>query len=227
VSPRPEITLQNAAPRFTIDQSLRDVNLLGGALNELSTWSTWTVVLKAAFGLPLTRAERRTFKLLAGDRKPPKQRVKELFVLAGRQSGKSRMSAAISAYIATFIDHRSKLAPGELGYILTLSPSLDQSQIIYRYTLAFLETSAILRQKVHDANATEIKCANNIVISTHSASFRTVRGRTLLAVVFDESAFFRDESSARYMGWVQQTIGRGREVFGVIVAKSIQRRFRN
>ena len=26
---------------------------------------------------------------------------------------------------------------------------------------------------------------------------------------------------ARYMGWVQQTIGKGREVFGVIVAKSI------
>jgi hypothetical protein len=26
---------------------------------------------------------------------------------------------------------------------------------------------------------------------------------------------------ARYMGWVQQTIGKGREVFGVVVAKSI------
>jgi RecB family endonuclease NucS len=26
---------------------------------------------------------------------------------------------------------------------------------------------------------------------------------------------------ARYMGWVQQTIGKGHEVFGVIVAKSI------
>lgn len=31
---------------------------------------------------------------------------------------------------------------------------------------------------------------------------------------------------ARYMGWVQQTIGRGREVFGVIVAKSISENLR-
>jgi hypothetical protein len=31
---------------------------------------------------------------------------------------------------------------------------------------------------------------------------------------------------ARYMGWVQQTIGKGREVFGVIVAKSISENLR-
>jgi hypothetical protein len=34
------------------------------------------------------------------------------------------------------------------------------------------------------------------VIAVHSNSFRTVRGRTLIAAIFDEVAFWRDETSA-------------------------------
>jgi hypothetical protein len=36
----------------------------------------------------------------------------------------------------------------------------------------------------------------SIVIAVHSNSFRTVRGRTLVAAIFDEVSFWRDESSA-------------------------------
>jgi hypothetical protein len=179
-----------------IDAALTDKNLLGAALGKPDTWQTWQVVLKAAFALPLSEANCQTFKAVAGDRKPPPSPVKELWAVAGRQSGKSRIAALISAYLAAFVDHRKQLAPGEVGYILTLSPSLDQSQIIYRYTLAFLESSPILRQKIIDATAAEIRLENNITISTHPASYRTVRGRTLLAVVADESAFWRSDESA-------------------------------
>jgi hypothetical protein len=35
-----------------------------------------------------------------------------------------------------------------------------------------------------------------LVIAIHANSFRTVRGRTLLACIFDEIAFWRDETSA-------------------------------
>ena len=41
----------------------------------------------------------------------------------------------------------------------------------------------------------EIRLVGNVVIGIHPAFFRSVRGRTLLAVVFDESAFWRDETS--------------------------------
>jgi hypothetical protein len=37
---------------------------------------------------------------------------------------------------------------------------------------------------------------NNTVIGVHVNSYRTIRGRTLLSVVFDEVSFWRDESSA-------------------------------
>jgi hypothetical protein len=181
---------------ISIDAALVDKNLLGAALGKPDSWQTWQVVLKSAFALPLSESDRRTFKAVAGDRKPPAAPVKELWCVAGRQSGKSRIAALISSYIAAFQDHRKQLAPGEVGYILTLSPSLDQSQIIYRYTLAFLESSPILRQKIVDATAAESRLENNVVISTHPASYRTVRGRTLLAVVCDESAYWRSDESA-------------------------------
>ena len=44
--------------------------------------------------------------------------------------------------------------------------------------------------------AHEIRLTNGVVIAVHSNSFRLIRGRTLLAVVADELAYWRDETSA-------------------------------
>ena len=41
---------------FTIEKALRDPLLLGAALGDVETWMTWLAVLKAAFGLTLTRS---------------------------------------------------------------------------------------------------------------------------------------------------------------------------
>jgi hypothetical protein len=177
-----------------IDAALTDKNLLGAALGSPSTWQTWLTCLRAAFGIELTRQERRAFAAIAGSRKSPEQKVRELWIIAGRRSGKSRMAAAIAVYIACFLPH--KLARGEVGYVLVLSPTLAQSKTIFSYAEAFLQSSPILRQKIIDITAGEIRLEGNVVIAVHPNSFRTVRGRTLLAVILDESAYFRDETSA-------------------------------
>jgi hypothetical protein len=179
---------------LSIDESLSDKNLLGAALGDLDSWATWLTCLRAAFGTKLTASELQTFSAIAGDRAPPAEKVRELWIIAGRRSGKSRIAAAMAVYIATFIKH--KLARGEVGYVLVLSPTLAQSKTIFHYAEAFLTSSAILRQKIVDITANEIRLEGGIVISTHANSFRSVRGRTLLAVILDESAFFRDETSA-------------------------------
>jgi hypothetical protein len=45
---------------ISIDQALQNPQLLGAALGSTKTWATWLATLKAAFGIKLNRAERRT-----------------------------------------------------------------------------------------------------------------------------------------------------------------------
>jgi len=89
-----------------------------------------------------------------------------------------------------------KLAPGETGHVIVLAASKSQARAVHDYVAGFFESSPILRQMLDDINSEEIKLKGNISISVHTNSFRTVRGRTLLAAIFDETAFWRDETSA-------------------------------
>lgn len=180
-----------------IDEALTDVRLLGAALGELSTWRTWRVILKAAFGCRVSPSEAKLFAEVAGGRNVPARRVAELWAIAGRRGGKSRMAAAVATYLATFADHRGKLAPGETGYILVLSPTRSQARAVRDYCEGFIRSSPILAQMLDgEPTAEEIRLKGNIVIAVHANSYRTVRGKTLLACIFDESAFWRDETSA-------------------------------
>jgi hypothetical protein len=187
--------MKRRTPSLTIDRALADRKLLGAALgDDRASWSTWLVVLKAAFGLALDAAELRVFAAVAGSRKPPAKRVRELWCIVGRRGGKSRMAAALAVYVSCFVQHR--LAPGEGGRVLVLSASVEQSKTVFAYALAFLESSPALRQEIVDATRNEIRLKNGIVIAIHTNSFRTVRGRTLCAAIFDEISFWRDDSSA-------------------------------
>lgn len=183
-------------PGVTIDRALTDPDLLGAALGPAATWQTWLIVLRAAFGQELTESELIEFAQVAGSRKPPAQRVRELWAVAGRRSGKSRIAAAVLVFIACFIDHSTKLAPGEKGFVLCLSATKDQAALIQGYCLGFLEASPVLAGQIAGTTDEEITLHNGVVIGVHTNSFRTVRGRTILAAVFDEAAFWRDESSA-------------------------------
>ena len=110
---------------LAIDKVLTDPRLLGAGLGDPATWSTWMMVLKAAFGLPLSDEERATFMAVAGGRVLPLNRVRELYCIAGRRSGKSRMAAALACYFALFVKH--KLAGGERGMVLVLAATIEQA----------------------------------------------------------------------------------------------------
>lgn len=178
----------------TIDQALADQRLLGGALGDLGSWGTWLVVLKAAFGLSLDAAERTTFAKIAGGRPLPGRRVRELWAVVARRSGKSRMAAALAVFLSLFQWH--KLAKGETGHVLVLAATAGQAQIVFQYCAGFIEGSEALRREVRAITAHEIRLANGVIIGVHVNSYRTIRGKTLLACIFDETAFWRDESSA-------------------------------
>jgi terminase large subunit-like protein len=179
---------------LAIDKVLTDSRLLGSMLAPIETWATWTIALKAAFALPLTDDELQTFKIIAGNRGLPSKRVRELWVIAGRRGGKSRIAAALACYFALFVKH--KLAPGERGMVLVLAATVEQARVVFGYVGAFLQGAAALEREIDAITADEIKLKNGIVIGVHPNSFRSIRGRTLCACIFDEVSFWRDDSTA-------------------------------
>jgi hypothetical protein len=177
-----------------IDKALGDRRLLGAGLGNTSTWRTWLVVLKAAFGLPLDAAEREVFHTVAGDREPPSKRVRELWCVIGRGGGKSRMAAALGDFLALFQKHR--LSAGERGHVLVLAGSVDQARTVFGYSRGFLSESEVLEREVVATTQSEVRLRNGAVLAVHPNSFRSIRGKTILACVFDEVAIWRDEASA-------------------------------
>ncbi len=179
---------------LAIDRVVTDPRLLGAELAPVETWATWTIMLKAAFGQPLTDDERKVFTAIAGDRGLPKQRVRELWCVVGRRGGKSRIAAMLAVYFACCVQHR--LAGGEHGMVLVLAATTEQARVVFNYAMAFLQRSPVLGREVASTTRHEIRLKNGITIAIHSNSFRSVRGRTLCAVIFDEVAYWRDELSA-------------------------------
>ncbi len=178
----------------SIDRAFGDRRLFASALGDLSSWSVWRCILKAAFALPLTAEEQQLFTSVAGQRAPPKQRVKELWAIAGRRSGKSRMAALIAIYLALFIKY--KLSPGEKPKLLVIAGSLDQAAMVFNYVRGYLEASPALAKEVAGIKRHEIELKNGVIVGVHSNSYKTVRGRTLVGVVLDEVSFWRDEDSS-------------------------------
>jgi hypothetical protein len=180
---------------ITIESAMTDRKLLGAALGNLEDWTTWLISVKAAFALGfITDREREIFAQIAGGRAPPEHRVRELWAIVGRRGGKSRMAALISVFIAIFV--KPKVAPGETPTVLVLAATTDQARVVFGYCKAFLEATPLLRKQIESATANEIRLRNHVVISVHPNSFRTTRGRTLVAAIFDECSFWRDDTSA-------------------------------
>ena len=177
-----------------IDQVLVDQHLLGAALgDDPQSWRTWLAVLRAAFALPMSVEDRALFGEVAGDREPPSQRVRELWSVVGRGAGKSRIAAALAVFFACFC--RIVLLLAKLAWCWCWRLRA-QAQVVFRYALGFLEVSPVLRREIASATMSEIRLRNGAVIAVHANSYRTVRGKTLLACVFDEVAYWRDEMSA-------------------------------
>jgi hypothetical protein len=184
-------------PQVDIVQAMIERDLLGAGFGDPKTWQQWHIVLKATFGLKLSQEEAKAFAAIAGGREPPTQKAKELWAVLGRRSGKSRVAAALAVFFAVLVDHAGKLAPGEIGYVFVLAASKDQARTIKNYAEGFLRASPVLMDTIEEVTAEEIRLRGGIVIGVHSANYRTVRGRSLLACVFDETAFWRSEESAQ------------------------------
>lgn len=181
---------------MTILDAMRDPALFGPWFDPAS-WRAWSAFLAALFALPMSDADVDVFRQCTGRTTPPKSPAREAWVVVGRRGGKSRIAAAIAVYLACFADHRANLAPGEVGTVALIAADRRQARTLMRYIAGFFDAVPMLGQMVTGRTKESITLANRIVIEVHTASFRSVRGYTLVAVIADEIAFWMsDEAGA-------------------------------
>lgn len=96
------------AKQVTIIDAIRNRKLFGSLprFKNLSTWTSWLVVLKAIFGLPMTVDDLMIFSRHTERIFPPIGGSKETYLIIGRRGGKSFISALVTCFIACFIDFK-------------------------------------------------------------------------------------------------------------------------
>jgi len=161
------------------------------------TWHAWEVYLRALFGLRIEGAEDLAlFRDCTGLEGQPQERTRESYVVAGRRSGKSWISAMIAVFLACFKDWTPYLSAGERGWVFIIAVDKAQAGIIKAYVSGIFQRVKCLKSMVAKETQETIELRNGISIGVKTASFRSVRGYTILAAILEELAFYRSEDSA-------------------------------
>jgi hypothetical protein len=158
------------------------------------SWNGWRAVLRAAFHEKMTRGEKAFFRSVA-NREPPAERVREFWVVAGRRSGKDSIASVIAAHIAASFEPAGRLRPGERALVACLAVDRSQAAVVLDYTRSYFERLPALAALVKRATSDGFELMNNVDIAIATNDFRAIRGRTVLACIFDEVAFWSGEHS--------------------------------
>ncbi len=179
---------------ISIIRALNDKNLFGPYFVG-DSWDRWRVFLAALFALPMTVEQAEIYRQHTGRTQLPTAPAREAALVIGRRGGKSRILALLAVYLACFRDHTKYLAPGETATVAVLATDRKQARLIFRYAEAMLREIALLTPLLEGTRDDTLVLTNRAAIMVQTASFRVTRGYTFVAVLADETAFWRDESS--------------------------------
>jgi hypothetical protein len=176
--------------------AMQDPELFGPHFAPAETWRAWRTCLSAAFGLReyLDETDLVVFQEATGLESLPGEPVRELWAVAGRRGGKSRVASLVAVYVATLRDYRDVLTPGETGVVMILAADRRQARVCLGYVKALLDVP-MLRAMVLSETGDSVTLSNGIRIEVHTASHRSTRGYTCVAAICDEMAFWRSEDS--------------------------------
>jgi len=185
-------------PSISILDAIDEAAIWGGWFKYPRTWAPWRAFLSTLFGLPLGAADLALYRQCTGRGDVPSASgFTEAWLVCGRRAGKSFVLSVIACFIAVFRDWRPYLSPGEVGTIKVIATDRKQARVIHRYCRALLTKVPAFASLINRETDDEIVLNNGITIEIQTASFRSVRGFTCIAVLADEIAFWRsDESSA-------------------------------
>ena len=169
---------------------------LFGTVFEGPSWRAWRLCAAVIFGLTrgLTPDERSLIGTCLGARTLPTRQVREAWLVCGRRAGKSFFVALVAVYLPCFRTYR--LARGERGVFMVMAADRRQARVVMRYVKGFLHSSPMLASLVARETQTEIELTNGVTLEIHTASFRSVRGYTLVGAIADEIAYWPTDESA-------------------------------
>jgi phage terminase large subunit-like protein len=122
--------------------------------------------------------------------------VRELWAIVGRRGGKDSIASAVAAFAAATFNQQNKLRPGERAVVMCLAVDRDQARVILNYIRSYFTDVPLLAGMLTRETATGFELNNGIDIAIVTNNFRSIRGRAVLLAIFDECAFYRDESSS-------------------------------
>lgn len=174
--------------------ALQDPLFFGKAFPDLDSFTCWLIILKAIFGLELSEEEREVFECVSGRTSPNPEGHKRIFLLAGRRSGKSRLSSTIAVFLALFGDWQKYLAPGEIVHIFIVAVDRAQAAVCLNYVKGLLEVAApdLIEKVTFDS----ISLKNRVTVDVRACNYKTGRGHACAAILCDEIGYWSDESGA-------------------------------
>ncbi len=157
-------------------------------LDDRTSSEAQLTVFKATFGLPLTHREQEIYLRATGRESYDSLEQFEITIIGGRRGGKTGKLAASMILYQAFREHG--LPPGEEGHIVLLARNLRQARIAFVRIRQYLRRSKLLTKRVISTTKNEIRLDNDVVIGCFPSTHEGLRGRTILAAVCDEIAFW-------------------------------------
>jgi len=180
---------------LTIIQACESPQIFGAWFKSPETWAAWFAFLKVMFGLRLNDTEIAIFQQCTNRSAPLPSGYLEATLVIGRRGGKSLIMALVAAYLGCFFDWRPFLTEGERGVIMIIAADRRQATVIFKYLRGMLGIP-LLSSMIERETLDTIELSNSITIEIQTASYKTIRGRTVVTVLADELAFWSDETSA-------------------------------
>jgi len=184
-------------PPLTVLDAMADDKLFARWFKDRATWNAWFALLAALFGLPLTDEQLAIYRACTGRDSPSTEPASEAWLICGRRAGKSFVLALIAVYLAAFHDYRRHLSPGERGTVLIIATDRKQARTIFRYIRALLTEVPMLTKLITREDRETFDLSNSVTIEVGTASFKSVRGYTIVAALCDEMAFWPTDDSAQ------------------------------
>jgi hypothetical protein len=181
---------------MNILRAICDPKVFAQHFKNADTWVAWRAFLAALFALPMTEEQLTLYRKHTGRATPPSEALSEAWLVCGRRAGKSFVLALVAVFLASFRDWRPYLGPGEMGTVMVIARDRRQARVIKRYVHGLLHAVPMLRRQIEREDAEGITLRNNVVIEIHTASFRAVRGYTIIAALLDELAFWPTDEDA-------------------------------